>query len=160
MEMIPLTFGALLFQLGIVYRDLKLENILLDSTGHIVLTDFGLSKEFDQVSWTEQMYIFDIIVIQLYRKIPNQGTFSIFSTLSLIRQVERAFSVCGTIEYMAPEIVEGGASGHDKVRPSLSTRSFVQNLKLQRCILIRLLFMRIENILGQRAGERGMPARE
>lgn len=29
--------------------------------------------------------------------------------------MERAFSVCGTIEYMAPEIVEGGESGHDKV---------------------------------------------
>lgn len=40
---------SLLLQLGIVYRDLKLENILLDSSGHIVLTDFGLSKEFDQV---------------------------------------------------------------------------------------------------------------
>ena len=32
-------------QLGIVYRDIKLENILLDAEGHVVVTDFGLSKE-------------------------------------------------------------------------------------------------------------------
>lgn len=40
---------------------------------------------------------------------------SVEESMCVLKQMERAFSVCGTIEYMAPEIVEGGESGHDKV---------------------------------------------
>ncbi|XP_064621307.1 ribosomal protein S6 kinase alpha-5-like isoform X2 [Lineus longissimus] len=67
-----------LHKLGVIYRDIKLENILLDAQGHVVLTDFGLSKEF----------------------LPHEKTY-------------KAYSFCGTIEYMAPEVVKGDKTGHD-----------------------------------------------
>lgn len=68
-----------LHNLGIIYRDIKLENILLDKDGHVVLTDFGLSKEFCGPSGDR-----------------------------------RTYSFCGTIEYMAPEVLIRGNRGHDQ----------------------------------------------
>ena len=59
-----------------MYRDLKPENILIDESGHLRLTDFGLSK------------------------------------MILSKNDEKAYTICGTPEYLAPEIIT--EKGYDK----------------------------------------------
>ncbi|KAF9159779.1 hypothetical protein DFQ26_006185 [Actinomortierella ambigua] len=66
-----------LHRLGIVYRDLKPENILLAMDGHIVLTDFGLSKQFPSLNGSNNGYVNN----------------------------EKTSTFCGTAEYLAPEIL-------------------------------------------------------
>ena len=71
-----------LHSLGVVHRDLKLENILVAQDGSLKLTDFGFAKHIKYRSWT----------------------------------------LCGTPEYLAPEIIlekgHGKAVGYWALQPS------------------------------------------